>query len=119
MLSPASSILCDSTYYKQYPSDSSYVPETGVMSNFISSLGRDFVISEADTVFVTAKMLNCVLLDKAFTGCRSLDGLKNEIRKCIGDVPGLITLHIRNRDQGCSLKMSIRYRSGNIFTAIA
>ena len=75
-----------------------------------SALSDNFVVQPADVVFVSALQCDRVLLDCSFSGVGSLKELIAAVGRAIGNATGLVTLHFRNRDRGCSLRRALRYR---------
>lgn len=80
-------------------------------SGRISATSNDnFVVQPADVVFVSAMQCSRVIMERAFSGISSLQELLSVVGKCIDGATGLVTLHLRNRDRGCSAHRAVRYR---------
>lgn len=80
---------------------------------------QSFIVEPADVVFVTARQMNRVLLEKSFSGFGSLTELLASMEAYIGNVSGLVTLQLRNRDRGCSLRRAVRFRPAMPLMGIA
>lgn len=79
---------------------------------------NNFEISPADVVFVSACQCSRVILEQTFSGFSSLKELIGVVGSCIGSATGLVTLHFRNRDRGCSTRRAVRFRpSASLFAS--
>lgn len=93
-------------------------PDTG-SCGVMTFPDNNFVVRPADVVFVSAMQCNRVLLEKTFSGFSSLRDLLTVVGRCLGNATGLVTLHLRNRDRGCSTRRAVRYRRSEALFATA
>ncbi len=93
-----------------YPS--LFTPNVAVASDADLSIfsENNFEISPSDVVFVSARQCSRVILEQTFSGFSSLKELIAVVGSCIGSATGLVTLHFRNRDRGCSTRRAVRFR---------
>lgn len=69
-----------------------------------------FAVHPSDMVFVKATQCNRVVLERSFSGFSSLQELIASVGAVLADTAGLVTLHMRNRDKGCSVRRAVRFR---------
>ena len=62
-----------------------------------------------DVIFVSAMQCDRQLLECSFSGVGSVRELLGVAGNALGNVTGLVTLHFRNRDRGCSLRRAVRF----------
>ena len=70
---------------------------------------NEFVVQPADVIFVSAMQCDRQLLECSFSGVSSVRELLAVAGRALGNVTGLVTLHFRNRDRGCSLRRAVRF----------
>ncbi|MBD5225476.1 MAG: hypothetical protein HDS68_05855 [Bacteroidales bacterium] len=80
---------------------------------------NNFELSPADVVFVSARQCSRVILERTFIGFGSLRELIAVVGSYIGSATGLVTLHFRNRDRGCSTRRAVRFRPSESLFASA
>lgn len=80
---------------------------------------QQFIIEPSDVVFVIARQFHTILLEKQLSGLSSLSELVAVVDSYIGEAAGLVTLQIRNRDRGCSMRKAVRFRPSMPMMGIA
>ena len=82
------------------------------LQHYISALscgaGEAGTISATDRMFVTVSRCGRTVCERMISGIGSMEELLSSVRSMLGDIPGLLSLRIRNASQGWSTRRTIR-----------
>lgn len=73
-------------------------------------VGGECVVGVSDQIFVNAVQYGRVVLECSLTGCESVEQVLCRVRDMLENAHGLVTVNLRNRSQGWTLRRALRFK---------
>lgn len=95
------------------------LPELSPASRCGMEASEECVVGVSDQIFVNAVQYGRVVLECSFTGCESVEQVLRRVKDALENAHGLVTVNLRNRSQGWTLRKALRFKPVATMLAMA